>query len=151
MGDMPKIECVYWRDRVGGEIERLKTEAFRYGFAVGPYGEWQMAIAAEEKEVRRNTLTPIKIEEVDIPEKAVALPCIIQRHALGVVTALHAPGKPKKVEERRTFNEAIFHAIADGTIHEGELLGVINIFYASIERRLVRGAIERWLQERYRY
>ena len=49
------------------------------------------------------------------------------------------------------FNEVIFQPICDGVVHKGELLGVVNVFYASIERRLARGAAEKWLMERLRF
>ncbi len=73
------------------------------------------------------------------------------RHALGVVSSLAGAGKPKGVEELRILNEAIFHPISDGTIKKGDLLSVMNVFHAAVERRLARGAAEKWLRERYRY
>ncbi len=148
---MTKIECVYWKDKIGGETERLVTEAFSYGFTVGPHGEWEIVIAKEDKEVKKNELVNIKIEEIDVPPKAIVLPCFIQRHALGIVPSLATVGKPTPVEERRVLDEVIFHPICDGVVNKGELLTVVNIFYAAIERRLARGAAEKWLRERYRY
>ncbi len=148
---MAKIECVYWKDKIGGEIERRTTEAFSYGFTVGPHGEWEMVIAKEDKEVRKNELVNIKIGEIEVPEKAIVLPCAIMRHALGVAASLATPGKAKPVEERRVLDEVIFHPFADGKVSKGELLCVVNIFYATVERRLARGAAEKWLRERYRY
>ena len=148
---MVKIECVYWKDKIGGETEKLVTEAFGYGFTLGPQGEWEMVIAKEDKEVKRNELVNIKINEIDLPPKAIALPCIIMRHALGVVASLATVGEPKNVEERRVLTEVIFQPICDGVVNKGELLGVVNVFYASIERRLARGAAEKWLMERLRF
>lgn len=148
---MAKIECVFWKDKIGGETERQVTEAFSYGFTVGPHGEWEMVIAKEDKEVRKDELMNIKINEIEVPPKSIILPCPILRHALGVVSSLAAVGKPTAVEERRVFDEVIFHPISDGKVNKGELLCVMNIFYATIERRLARGAAEKWLRERYRY
>lgn len=148
---MVKIECVYWKDKIGGETATLKTEAFSYGFTFGPHGEWEMAIANEDKEVKKSELVNIRIHEIEVPPKAIALPCIILRHALGTIAGLAAAGKPMVVEERRVFDEVIFQPICDGIVHKGELLGVINVFYASIERRLARGAAEKWLMERLRF
>lgn len=148
---MTKIECVFWKDKIGGETERLVTEAFRYGFTVGPHGEWELVIAKEDKEVMKNELVNIKIKEIEVPPKAIVLPCFIQRHALGIVSSLATVGKPTPVEERRVLDEVIFHPICDGMVNNGELLTVVNIFYAAIERRLARGAAEKWLRERYRY
>jgi hypothetical protein len=111
---MTKIDCVYWKDKIGGEAERLTTEAFSYGFTVGPHGEWEMLIAKEDKEVKKNELVEIKIKEIELPPKAIVLPCLIMRHALGTVSSLAAVGKPKNVEERRVIDEALFHPICDG-------------------------------------
>ncbi|RJS77842.1 DUF22 domain-containing protein [Methanophagales archaeon] len=148
---MAKIELVYWKDKIGGKTERLVTEAHSYGFSVGPHGEWEMVIAKEDKEVRKNELVNIKIRDIEVPPKSIVMPCPILRHALGVVSSLVAAGKPITVEERRTLDEVIFQPIADGKVHKGELLCVVNIFYAAIERRLMSGAAEKWLRERYRY
>ena len=148
---MVKIECVYWKDKIGGEPAKLETEAFSYGFTFGPHGEWEMVIANEDKEVKKNELVNITIQEIKVPPKAIALPCIVMRHALGLVAALASVGKPKIVEEGRVFDEAIFQPISDGLVHKGELLGVVNVFYASVERRLARGAADKWLMERFRF
>jgi len=148
---MAKIGCVFWKDKIGGEIERRETEAFPYGFTVGPHGEWEMVIAEEDKEVKKNELVNIKVGEIELPPKAIVLPCFIMRHALGVVSSLAAVGKAKGVEERRALDEVIFHPFVDGKVSKGELLCVVNIFYAATERRLARGAAEKWLRERYRY
>ena len=148
---MVQIECVYWTDKIGGETAKLETKAFSYGYTFGPHGEWEMAIANEDKEVKKNELVNIKIHELEVPPKAIALPCIVMRHALGIIAALALVGKPKIVEERRIFDEVIFQPICDGVVHKGELLGVVNVFYASIERRLARGAAEKWLLERHRF
>lgn len=148
---MVKLECVYWKDKIGGERAKLETEAFSYGFTFGPHGEWEMAIADEDKEVKKGEPVTIKIHEIEVPPKAIALPCIVMRHALGIIAALAQVGKPKVVEERRVFDEVIFQPICDGVVHRGELLGVVNVFYAAIERRLARGAAEKWLIERHRF
>ncbi len=148
---MAEIELVYWKDKIGGETERLVTEAFSYGFTVGPHGEWEMVIAKEDKEVRKNELVNIKIGEIEVPPKSIVLPCPIMRHALGIVSSLTTAGKPMPVEEKRVLDEVIFHPLYDGKVCKGELLCVVNIFYTAIERILARGAAEKWLRERYRY
>ncbi len=148
---MTKIELVYWKDKIGGETERAKVDSFSYGFTVGQHGEWEMAVAREDKEVRKNELVNIRIENIELPPKAIVLPCTIMRHAFGVVLTLTTVGKPKTVEERRVLDEVIFHPLFDGKVGKGELLCVVNILYAAVERRLARGAAEKWLRERYRY
>lgn len=148
---MPKIELVYWKDRVGGELERLVTEAFPYSYSAGPKGEWQMVVASEDKEVRANEVVSIKIEKIEVPERAIIMPCSVMRHALGFVPALVGVGKPKLVEDKRVFEEALFHPISNGFVRRGELLGVVNVLYATVERKLTREVVEKWLSERFRY
>lgn len=148
---MTKIDITYWEDKLGGRKLKFTTEAFRYGYSVGPKGEWQMLIANETKEVHANKIVEIRIEDVEVPERAIVLPCFIARHALGFVPSLISVGKPKRVEQRRIFNQALFYPIADGTIHKGELIGVVNILYATPEYKLTREALEKWLSERYGY
>jgi len=148
---MAKIELIYWKDKIGGEIEGLVTEAYSYGFTVGPHGEWEMLIAKRDIEVKKNELVNIKIEKIEVPPKSIVMPCFIMRHALGVISSLTSVGKPKPVEERRVLDGVIFHPLADGKVRKGDLLCIVNIFYAALERRLARGAAEKWLQERYRY
>ena len=97
---MTKIELVCWKDKIGGEIERQVTDAFSYGFTIGSHGEWEMAIAKEDKEVSKNELMNIKIEDIELPPKAIVLPCIIVRHALGIVSSPAAGGQPKGREEK---------------------------------------------------
>lgn len=148
---MAKIDCVYWKDKTGGDIERRTTEAFSYGFTVGPRGEWEMIIAKEDKEVKKDETVNIEVEKIELPPKSIVMPCFIMRHALGVVSSLTSVGKPKPVEGRRVLDEVIFHPLTDGKVRKGDLLCIVNIFYAALERRLARGAAEKWLMERYRY
>ncbi len=148
---MAKIGLTYWKDRIGGEFEKEIVEAFSYGFTVGPHGEWEMVIAKEDREVKKNELINIRIDEIEVPPKSIVLPCPIMRHACGIIASFATAGRPRKVEGPRILEEALFHPVVDGMIHKGELLGVANIFYAAIERRLARGAAEKWLHERYRY
>ncbi|HDS46057.1 MAG TPA: DUF22 domain-containing protein [Methanomicrobia archaeon] len=149
--NMAKIKYVYWEDDIGGKKCVLETVAYRYGYSVGPHGQWEMLIAREDKDVQKDQTVTIKIEEVEIPPKSIVLACLTLRHALGVVLTADAMGKPKGVETRRVLDEVVFLPIHDGTVHKGELLTVVNVFHATPERRFARGAAEKWLQERYRY
>ncbi|RZN70172.1 MAG: DUF22 domain-containing protein [Candidatus Methanolliviera hydrocarbonicum] len=131
MESMVKIDIVYWKDKMGGEIRKVSTEAFPHGFEMNPKGEWEMLLAAEDKDIRANELIDIAVKKIEIPEKAVIVPCYFVRHALGTVATTGGVGMPKPVEEKRTIDTVIFHPIFDGEIHKGELLAVINIFYAT--------------------
>ena len=125
---MAKIGCVFWKDKIGGEIERRGMEAFPYGFTVGPHGEWEMVIAEEDKEVRKNELVNIKIGEIELPPKAIVLPCFIMRQALGVVPSLGGVGKATGVGERRARTEVIFHTFADVKVGNGQFQRFVTEF-----------------------
>lgn len=148
---MAKIDLVYWKNTIGGDVEKMSVEAFPYGFTLGTRGRWQMLIAAEDVEVEANRAVVIKIREVRIPADVIVLPCYFMRHALGYIPSLASIGRPYKIEEKRTIKEVFFHPIADGKIRKGELLAVANIFSTTIERKLTRGSVERWMRERYRF
>ncbi|VUT24261.1 MAG: hypothetical protein MASP_00422 [Candidatus Methanolliviera sp. GoM_asphalt] len=122
---------VYWKDQIGGKIRKVSIDAFPHGFEMNPKGEWEMLIAAEDKDIRANELIGIAVKKIEIPEKAVIMPCYFVRHAFGTVATTGSVGIPKPIEEKRTIDTVIFHPIFNGEIHEGELLGVINIFYAT--------------------
>ena len=136
---------------IGSEgVEKFVAEAYNYGYSVGPRGEWRMVISLEEREVLAHKDVEVQIEPIKIPEGSIIFPCIVQRNALGYLAGLTRQGKPKKIEEEREFDMAVFHPIRDGTIEYGELLGVVNILYAKAEVRLVE-AYEKWIAERYRF
>ncbi|RZN70173.1 MAG: DUF22 domain-containing protein [Candidatus Methanolliviera hydrocarbonicum] len=148
MESMVKVDIVSWKDKRGGDIQKIGVDAFPYGYSVGPRGEWQMLVAAEDKAVRANEMTDIKVRDVEIPERAIILPCFAERHALGVVASVGGIGRSKLVEEKRKIDNVIFYPISDGKVHIGELLGVINILYATFERKLTEEAVESWLKGR---
>lgn len=148
---MAKMDIVYWKDTIGGEKEKMATEAFPYGFTLGPRGEWEMLIAAEDAKVEANKAVVIKIRDVRIPARTIVMPCYFMRHALGYIPSLASVGRPYKIEEKRTLKEVLFHPIADGEIRAGELLAVVNIFVTTVERKLHSKAVERWMKERYRF
>jgi len=145
---MAKVDLVVWKDRLGGELNKISVDAFPYGYSVGPKGQWEMLVAAEDKIVKANELTYVKVREIEIPERAIVLPCFFSRHVLGTVEKAVGVGVPRKAEEKRHIDTVIFHPMFDGEIHIGELLGVINIFYATFERKLTSDVLDSWLKGR---
>jgi len=143
-----KIDLVVWKDKLGGELDKISIDAYPYGYSVGPKGQWEMLVAAENKIVKANELTYVKIREVIIPERAIVVPCFFSRHALGTVEKAVGVGIPLKAEERRHIDTVIFHPMFNGEIHIGELLGVINIFYATFERKLTSDVLDSWIKSR---
>jgi hypothetical protein len=79
-----KTDIVYWEDEIGKTSKKVTVDARPYGIQLGMRAEWQMGIAAEDKKVEANVLTPINVMPVIVPEGAIVLPCIFMRHALGI-------------------------------------------------------------------
>ena len=148
---MTAMDIVYWKDTIGGEIEKMSVKAFPYGFNLGTRGEWEMLIADQDTKVEVNKARIIKIRHVSVPAGTIVLPCYFTRHALGYVPSLASVGKPYKIEEKRILNEVLFHPIADGEVRKGELLAVVNIFSTAVKKKLSSDSVNRWMKERYRF
>jgi len=145
-----KVDIVYWEDEIGKSLNRVSVDVHPFGIQVGMRAEWQMAVAAEDKEVKAQMMVPIDIKPVDIPAKAIVLPCFFMRHALGIVTSLASLGRPLRVEDERRISQVLFYPIQDGLIRKDELLAVINIFPAAMEEPLPnKEAVYRWMSQRY--
>ncbi len=126
---MEEVRFVFWKDRIGGEFATLTEKLEPYGYRVSGVAEWVMAIADEDKTVKKDESVNIKIKPVEFPGGAIAFPCSFMRHALGVVLGIHKAGSPKHVESTRVADEVIFFPIKDGEVKKGDLLSVINVIY----------------------
>jgi hypothetical protein len=54
------------------------------------------------------------------------------RNAYGSVLDVVQLGKPSRVEDEKIISQAVFLPIEDGRIEEGDLLGVINVYYVGV-------------------
>jgi len=39
-----KIDLVVWKDKLGGELDKISIDAYPYGYSVGPKGQWEMLV-----------------------------------------------------------------------------------------------------------
>lgn len=152
-GDVVGIVKVYPTAVGGGEAEakvelkkrdativyRKEKEIKRVSAKVedGWYRRWHLAkwfplVADESVEVKSGEVEKVKIRGIEIPENTIPVPMVIMRNAMGNVVDVISPGRPKKVEERRFVNEAVFVPVADGEIKKGDLLGVLNVYYVAV-------------------
>lgn len=127
---MPESNMVYWKDEERGEIRREKISFEKTSYDLGTLGAWEPVIADERVEVKKGEEVTIRVKEIKIPPHCIIMPCSFQRHAMGYVQSVGAPGKPKKIEEDREINKAIFSPVMDGVIEEEDLLTVLNLLYA---------------------
>lgn len=120
---------VYRKDK---EIKRVSAKVEDGWYRRWHLAKWFSIVADESIEVEEGAVERVKIRGVEIPENTIPVPMMITRNAMGNVVDVISPGRPKKVEERRFVNEAIFVAVTDGEIKKGDLLGVLNVYYVAV-------------------
>ncbi len=120
-------------------VYRKEKEIKRFSAKVedGWYRRWHLAkwfpiVADENLEVEKGEVVTVKIRGVEIPENTIPVPMIITRNAMGNLVDVINPGRPRKVEERRFINEAIFISATNGEIKKEDLLGVLNVYYVAV-------------------
>lgn len=135
----PKVELseeiveanLTWRDDGNIYREKFKTKVF--GYTRSHIGVWELLIADENAKVKKGEVTRIRIKEVKLPPNTVVVPLAIMRNAYGSVLDVVQLGKPSRVEEEKVLHQAIFLPIEDGKIEEGDLIGVINVYYVGVD------------------
>ena len=120
-----------WRDNGNVFREKYTTEVFWYTTSF--IGVWETVIAAETVKVRKGEVVRVKIKEINLPPNTVIAPMGVTFNAYGSLVDLVELGKPSKVEESKTIRQAIFLPVSDGVIEEGDLLGVINVYYVGLK------------------
>ena len=135
----PKVELreeiteanITWRDDGNIFREKYVTEVFWYTTSF--IGVWETVVAAETRRVRKGEIVRVKVREINLPPYTVIVPMGVTFNAYGSLVDLVEVGKPSKVEESKTITQAIFLPVSDGMIEEGDLLGVINVYYVGLK------------------
>lgn len=127
--DMVSANLVY-KER--GELKREKVRTRFFGYFKSYIAEWEPVVSAENIDVKKGEVKRIKIKEIVLQPNTVVSPLHIMRNAFGSVIEVVQEGKPSKVEEEKRIVEAIFLANRDGKIQNGDLLGVLNVYYTAI-------------------
>lgn len=136
----PKVELreeiveanLTWRDN--GNIYRKKITTEVFGYTRTHVGIWEPLVADENVEFRAGDILRVKIREVELPPNTVVVPLSVTRNPYGVVVDVVELGKPKRVEEPKRIQQAIFVAVEDGEILEGDLIGVVNVYYVGLKK-----------------
>lgn len=140
-----EVNIVY---RTGGGIVRKKLSVDPFGYRRSANASWEVIIADERKEVRYGEPEIIKIKKIKIPKNTITYPMCIMRHAYGSFVDLYSDLPPRKVEEDRFVNYAVFLPIADGEVNRGEILGIINLYAVEVgSLTKVKQWMDRWLDE----
>ncbi len=135
----PKIELteetieanLTWRDN--GNIYRNIFKIKEYGYTRSHIGIWELLIADESTKIKAGELTRIKIKKITLPPNTIIVPLFIMRNAYGAVLDVIQLGEPSRVEDGKTINEVVFLSVEDGEIKEGDLVGVINVYYVGVK------------------
>ena len=136
----PKVELreeiteanITWRDNGNVYREKIRTKVF--GYTRSHVGVWELLVADETVRVKRGDVLRIRIKEVRLPHNTVVVPLSIMRNAYGTVLDVVQLGKPSRVEEEKRIQQAVFLAVEDGVIEEGDLIGVINVYFVGVDR-----------------
>ncbi|MFN3383642.1 MAG: DUF22 domain-containing protein [Archaeoglobaceae archaeon] len=124
-----EANIVYLRGR---DIKRVSAKVEDGWYRRWHLAKWFPIVADENFEVEKGEVVTARIRGVEIPENTIPVPMMITRNAMGNLVDVISPGRPRKVEERRFINEAIFIPVKDGEIKKGDLLGVLNVYYVSV-------------------
>jgi hypothetical protein len=136
----PKVELreeiveanITWRDNGNIYRESMKTKVF--GYTRSHVGVWELLIADERVKVKKGDIVRIRIKEVDLPPNTVVVPLSFMRNAYGSVLDVVQLGRPSRVEDEKRIQQAIFLGVEDGWIEEGDLIGVINVYFVGVEK-----------------
>jgi len=128
---LPSSEAVlvYRKD---GEIRRKRIELRPFGYKRSSIGRLEPLIATEDVEVRAGKVVQIGIDEINLPAGSVVQPLLGRNHALGIILDVASSDPPKKVEDDKKVDSAIFLAASDGEIEKGDLIGVLNVYHVAI-------------------
>lgn len=124
-----------------GKIKKIEYPNESFDYIISTAGRWVNVIANERIEVKAGQPAVIKIYPVELHPKEITLTCPVSRHALGMLLGLYgSEGRPQLVENKRVYDKAVFLALREGVIEEGDLLGVMNVIivYEVLEKHLVR-------------
>lgn len=127
--------------RKGGGVKKFEHPDETFDYIISTAGRWINIVARENVEVKAGQPVVIKTNVVELHPKEIVLTCPVSRHALGVLLGLYgSEGKPQLVESKRIYDKAVFLALKDGIVEEGDLLGVMNvvIVYEVLEKYGVR-------------
>lgn len=124
-----KVEMVYWLDKVGGTVDRIRIDLKPFGYRMAPVTQWKTLIADEDVYVEKGKPTVVRIRHVELPGNTMVGPLSIMRHALGIVKDVVECGIPDKIEEDKCIDQVLFIPVEDGEIKKGDLVGVFKVFY----------------------
>jgi hypothetical protein len=120
---------VYWREK---EVVRKEIDIKPFSFKRSSMGRLEPLISAETKSLKANRADIIRIEEMDLPAGVIVQPLNGRNHPFGFVLDVFSPDPPRKVEDEKRINRAVFLPSQDGVIEKGDQIGVVNVYHVSV-------------------
>ncbi len=120
---------------MGNTLKRIKNTDKGYEISYetsNPIHKLVNTIFADEDVVvlRGETIT-VRIEPVNIPKNCLCFLDSYVRHPMGNVIML-VENPQQKMESPRTAAHAVFHAMDDGRIEKGDVIGVVDFILAEV-------------------
>jgi hypothetical protein len=120
---------VYWKE---GKVKRKEIEIKPFSFKRSSMGRLEPIISEETKSLRANQPEIIRIQEMDLPSGVIVQPLTGKNHPYGFVIDVFSLDPPRKVEEEKRIDRAIFFPSKDGMIKKGDELGVANVYHVTV-------------------
>ena len=102
---------------------------------------WKLLVAKESIEVKKGEVYGIEIEKVRLPPNTIVSPLSVKRHHFGIVIDV-TEDRPEKIDGERTIEAAYFMATSDGSVEEGDLIGVVKVYPIKIAPAEMIGKLE---------
>jgi len=138
---MSYINLVYMTEGYKGELKRIRVREEVYEYLISTRARWEPIIAVEKVVLKANTVVQIDIRPIKLNPDELIIPCPVVWNCLGHVLGIGHKGAPQRVESARSFEYVDFLAVRDGTVVEGDLLGVLNVFPKATLIPLMRGGV----------
>ncbi len=111
-----------------GELTSKKVSAAPYEFTLATRAKWEMVISSEDMDIREGEFKKIKVKDIRLDPDVVAVPCTFSHHAVVSLIKVCSKGGAKPVDNERVIDYAYVIGQETGTVREGDLIAVLNIF-----------------------
>jgi|Deesub1362A_J573_1020465.scaffolds.fasta_scaffold00510_20 hypothetical protein len=110
-------------------IKRTK-EVVPFGFKMSDYVRWGYLISDENKEIRKNEISLLRIKLLRMPANTMISSLGVIRHPYGVV--LDVVGTTERFDEEKIIDRVFFLGTENSKIEEGDLLGTVKIIFIGV-------------------
>lgn len=119
-----------WKE--DGKVFRERTRTKDITYNRTHIAIWEPIIADEDIDFESGEILRVKIRDVKIPSNTVIVPIGYRMNPYGSVIDVRYSGKPRKIEEMKVVQHAMFLSIEDGSIKKGDLLGAMALYFIDL-------------------